>query len=396
MPIVIIGAGVTGLSTAYHLKRLGAEQVIIVEKDRVGSGSSRRAAGITTGLLWTDTGVKARKIATKWFRRLSDQLEGYQYYNDHGCLNLLNPELWEQRVKLLELYDRHEAPYQILDRTEMRRRWPQINPPSDFVGLHDPLGGFSEPPHYLESMERHLRSAGVKFLEGATVSDFVRKGERIAAVVVGEETIPTGAVVSTTYAWTLPLLDRLGVRLPAKTFLHQRFVSNVCGFKVSIPPINADPFFGYIRPTFDNRLLLGIETPDVNEVKVTDFAFSMNSLEVNWDLVPGAVERFSDFFPAISDLSWETAEVGLLSFSMDGEPIVGQVADLANLFAGFSFHSGGFSYNTASGLFLAELALGRSTSIDLQAFSPNRFDPSETDSYLESTIPQRNAVRRRH
>ena len=61
--VIIVGAGVTGLSTAYHLARRGARRVLVLEKGRVGAGSSSRAAGIITGLLWSETGVLARAFA---------------------------------------------------------------------------------------------------------------------------------------------------------------------------------------------------------------------------------------------------------------------------------------------------------------------------------------------
>src|SRR5262245_27154550 len=111
---VIVGAGVTGLSTAYHLKRQGFGNVTILEKDSVGAGSSSRAGGISTGLLWSPTGVLARKMALRLFRELSFELPGYQFHNEHGCLGLFSPELWPAREALLPLYDELDVPYQKL------------------------------------------------------------------------------------------------------------------------------------------------------------------------------------------------------------------------------------------------------------------------------------------
>ena len=108
------------------------------------------------------------------------------------------------------------------------------------------------------------------------------------------------------------------------------------------------------------------------------------------------VARFGDFVPGLETVEWESKRVGLISFSMDGEPILGPFGDVENLFVGVCFHSGGFSYNPASGYYLAEFVARGRTSIDLGAFSPDRFTPAETADYLKSTVPQRNAARRRH
>src|SRR6185312_15654787 len=65
--VVIIGGGVIGLSTAYQLARRKYGRIVLVEKGALGDGSSSRAAGIGTGLLWSETGVKARKISMRLF-----------------------------------------------------------------------------------------------------------------------------------------------------------------------------------------------------------------------------------------------------------------------------------------------------------------------------------------
>ena len=99
--IVIVGGGVIGLSTAYQLARRKAGRVVLLEKGAVGDGSSSRAAGITTGLLWSETGIRARKIGLDIFRQLSDELDGYTYHDEHGCLNLFSPDMWRGREPLL-------------------------------------------------------------------------------------------------------------------------------------------------------------------------------------------------------------------------------------------------------------------------------------------------------
>src|SRR5205085_724984 len=135
---IIIGGGVIGLSAAYHLARKKFGRIIVLEKGAIGDGSSSRAAGITTGLLWSETGVRARKKAIELFEQFSQELGGYRYHNEHGCLNLFSPELWPARAALLPLYERLHAPYEILDAAQMRNRWPCLHPPDDYIGLHDP------------------------------------------------------------------------------------------------------------------------------------------------------------------------------------------------------------------------------------------------------------------
>jgi len=208
--------------------------------------------------------------------------------------------------------------------------------------------------------------------------------------------IAAEAVVSTVHVWSLPLLKGLGLRLPIKHFVHQRYVSAPFENPFAFPPVNADSFGGYIRPAMGNRLLLGIETSDREEWRVDSTDFRMTECTAPHDLCAGAVDRFSELIPALTQAKWESEKVGLISFSMDGEPILGPVAELPGLFLGVSFHSGGFSYNTVAGLLLAELVAEGKTFMDISAFSPNRFSRADVEAHLSATVTQRHAVRRRH
>jgi glycine/D-amino acid oxidase-like deaminating enzyme len=208
--------------------------------------------------------------------------------------------------------------------------------------------------------------------------------------------IEADAVVSTVHVWSLPLFKEIGLKLPIKHFVHQRFCSAPFATPFCFPPVNADPFGGYIRPAAGTRLLLGVETSEREEWRVDSTDFRMNECSAPEGVCSAAVERFSEFIPAVTKTKWESAKAGLISFSMDGEPVLGPVAELPGLFLGVSFHSGGFSYNPVAGLLLAELVADGKTFMDISAFSPDRFSREQIEAHLSTTVTQSQAVRRRH
>ena len=113
---IVIGGGAIGLNTAYQLARKQAGSVILLEKGQVGDGSSSRAGGIITGLLWSETGVLARLISLRLYQELTADLERYGYrFQNVGCLNLFDPSSWPQREELLPLYDRLDFAYEVFD-----------------------------------------------------------------------------------------------------------------------------------------------------------------------------------------------------------------------------------------------------------------------------------------
>lgn len=393
---LIVGGGVTGLSTAYHLARRGYGRVIVVDKDGLGAGSSRRAAGITTGLLWSETGVRARKISVQLFAELSKTLPGYHYHAEEGCLNLFTPEAWPARAALLPLYDRLGAPYAVLTAGEVRARWPALRVPDGFVGLHDPVGGYSEPPEYVRALAEAAVAAGVEIRVPVKVTGWIFDGARLAGAMTTAGEIRADVVVSAAYAWTGPLLQGLGLALPVKAFVHQRYVSAPLAAPLRFPAVNADPWGGYVRPAAGGRVLMGVETADRNEHRVTSADFRLAELAAPEGLRERAQADLASLLPALTGVRWEQEDVGLICFSMDGEPVVGPVSAVPGLFVGAAFHSGGFSYNPAVGWLLAEWVQEGRPSLDLTAFSPDRFVAAAAADYLATTVPQRQAVRRRH
>ncbi len=394
---VIVGAGVTGLSTAYHLARKSYGEITVIEKGRVGDGASSRAAGIITGLLWSETGVRARKISLTRFRELSDELDGYEF-QDVGCLNLFDAASWPERERLLPLYDRLGVEYEIMDREEMAAAWPDLVLAGEPVGLFDPLGGYSEPDHYLPALAEGCRALGVRIREGCMITDFITDSGRMAGVVAAGERIEADAVVSTVHVWTLKVLESIGLQLPLKSFVHQRYVTAPLPSPVRIPAVNANPYGGYLRPAYGQRLLAGIENPSAPEFHVPDRSFEMSAIApppgldaaARDDLLPlvpkAAGADLADRTARTTRTGWEIEKAGLLSFSRDGEPVLGPVNRFPGLYVGVAFHSGGFAYNPAAGVLLAGCVADGRPEIDIEDFSPNRFDPDETDAYNRTMI----------
>lgn len=396
---IIIGGGVIGLSTAYQLARKSFGRVILLEKGPVGDGSSTRAGGIITGLLWSETGVLARKISLALYRGLSEDLPGYRF-GDVGCLNLFDPPAWPERQRLLPLYDRLGAPYEILDAAEMRHRWSELTPAESDIGLLDPLGGYSEPEEYVPALAQRCRELGVEIREDTQVTGFVQRGGRIVGVTTADGTVEGDAVICTVHTWTQHLLTQLGWPPPFKAFVHQRYVSTPLSSDPSaaihLPAINANPYNGYIRPARGHRLLAGGETGWREEFRTPSPTFRMTALTAPPSVQEKLAADLTPLVPALARTRWETEKVGLIAFALDGEPLLGPLAQLPGLFLGCAFHSGGFAYNPAAGLLLAEFVADGRTQIDVSAFAPDRFAPGEAADYLAMTVAQEAAVRRRH
>jgi glycine/D-amino acid oxidase-like deaminating enzyme len=311
-------------------------------------------------------------------------------------LNLFDRQSWREREQLLPLYKRLDAPFEIIDPGEIRRRWPELRPAGDYVGLFDPMGGYSEPDHYLPALTKKNLELGVEIREHQRVEEILIRNGRVAGVKTAEGLIEAEVLVCTVYAWTRNLLEPLGLRIPIKAFVHQRYTTKPLAEPVAIPAINANPLGGYIRPAYGNRLLAGIETLEREEYVVPSTQFHMAELSAPAQLKEELRQKFVPFLPVLGNASWETEKVGLITYSLDGEPILGPMAELPGFYIGVAFHSGGFAYNPVAGSLLAEFVTNERTSIDVSAFSPDRFDSMDAERYLSTLVAQKDSFRRRH
>lgn len=391
---IVVGGGVIGLNTAYQLARKPFHKVILLEKGQVGDGASSRAGGIITGLLWTEVGVLARRVSLRLYQELSAELARYGYcFQNVGCLNLFDGSLWAQREALLPLYDRLDFPYEILDTDEMGRRWPDLVPAADHIGLYDPLGGYSEPHEFVPALARRCRDLGVEIHENVRVRGLQIENGRAVGVETGMGMLAGDVVICTVHVWTRAFMAQFGLQLPVKSFVHQRYVSTELPGPVAIPAINANPQGGYIRParlgTGDFRLLAGGETEEQVEYLVDDLAFHMSALSAPASVPADLSANLTPLLPKLAGTRWETEQVGLISFSGDGEPILGSLPQLPGLVFGTAFHSGGFAYSPVAGLLLAELAAGEKTSIDISSFAPDRFSVDDPDAMQAPAMGRR-------
>ena len=155
--VVIVGAGIVGLSTAFHLAEKGVERIVVVDKGKVGDGSSIRAGGIVTMLQSDEASIRARSRSLDIFERFSKILDGYTFHQV-GCLNLSRPEEFAAAAPLRELQASLGARFEVLKGSELEDRFPDMRTTDDDYGVLDLRGGYSEPHQYVRRWPRKYES----------------------------------------------------------------------------------------------------------------------------------------------------------------------------------------------------------------------------------------------
>ena len=393
--VVVIGAGVTGLSTAFHLREKGVERVVVIDKGTVGGGSSLQSGGIITMLLDAESVIKARGISIDLFERFGRILDGYQFHQV-GCLNLFTTEALVNVSKNWDLQRNLGARFEVLDSKEITERFPDLDAKDGEHGVLDLRGGYSEPHKYIPALRAKLEDMGVEFRENEKVIGFDISDDKVRGVITSEGTIQSDASVCAVNAWANHVLSMAGFKIPFKNFVHERFVTKPLIEPVRVPAVNDHILNAYIRPTDDNRLLLGSGNHDSPPFEMNGSDFGVDELEPDPRALPYLKEHISKRTPSLSNIEWDYHTVGLISLAYDVKPVIGPVPGVAGLYVGTNFHSGGFAYNPSSGLLIAEHVVEGKTRFNTDVYSPSRFEHVDVDEFLSEPVMHNSMGRVRH
>ena len=275
--------------------------------------------------------------------------------------------------------------FDVLRGAEISERFPDLQANETDNGVLDDRSGFSEPHRYIPALKAKLKDMGVDIRENERVIGFELRGGRVRGVVTDAVTVEVDATVCAVNAWTNHLLPLVGVRIPYKNFVHERFVTKPFSEPPRLPAVNDHILDCRVRPTDDNRLLV-CTSIDVGSHEMRGPEFDVGELEPHPDALPFIEENLVRRPALLEGAQWDYHTVGLISLAHDVKPVIGPEPGVKGLYVGAHFHSGGFAYNPVSGLLLAEHVVDRGTRIETEMYSPNRFGSVDTDAFLSSPV----------
>ena len=399
--VAIIGGGVIGMSTAFHLAEKGVGKITVIDKGYIGGGSSLQAAGIVTSLEWNETAIRARLKTLDNFERFSQILEGYSFHQV-GCLNLSSEEDYITDKDLRDLQISLGSKVEVLQGEQLTDRFSDVIANHNEYGVLDLRGGYSEPHRYVPALQKKIKDMGVQIREYEEVVGFDLEGSQVKGIVTRSSVTEKetkekfDVVICAVNAWINHLLSLVDFQIPMKNFIHERFVTKPFDTKLNLPAINDRVVEGYIRPTEDNRLLVGTDSHNPENFSMPNQQFTVNQLSPDPRALPFLQEGFKSRVPIIEDAVWDYHTVGLISITRDATPVIGPVPGISGLFVGSNFHSGGFAYNPVAGQLIAEHVVDGETSIDSKRYLPERFKGFDTESYLQNNFTIEGMKFKRH
>jgi sarcosine oxidase subunit beta len=365
--VVIVGGGVMGASTAYHLARAGCTNVVVLESaEMFGMGSTGLNAGGIRYQFATPVNIELSKLSIAMMERFAVEMDQPLGIKRCGYLFLLDNDAdIEQFRRNVALQNAHDVPSEIVDVDTIRRLAPEIELSGIRAASWCPRDGLVDPHGLLQGYVSNARRLGVTLRTGAAVTAIDDTAGRWRVTAADGATYTTPNVVIAAGAWSASIGALCGVDLPIQPIRRQIAVTE------PMPELRADfPFvIDFSRALYfhreGNAILTGMsnrdETPGF-DTRVDD-AWTMVHLE-------NALERM----PLLGDLGIAAEWAGLYEVTPDDQPILGRLPDADGLFvcAGFSGH--GLMHGPAAGLLMTEEILsGRAATIDIDPLRYARF-----------------------
>ena len=355
--VVIVGGGVIGCSIAYHLAKIGWNDVVLLERKQLTSGTTWHAAGLVGQLRPSINMTKLAKYTGELYRGLEAETGQATGYRQCGSISMAtNAERFEELKRSASMAKVFDLPVHVLGPEAIKALYPIANVDDVVGGIHIPSDGYANAVDITQALAKGARAGGVRIIENTKVTRIRQDGERVTGVETAEGRIDADYVVLCGGMWTRDLAASIGVTAPLQACEHYYVLfEGVEGLTPDLPVLRDYDYCAYYK--YDaGKLLVGAFEPHARPWGVDgiseDFCFD----EIAGD--------FAHFEPVLVDAmrrvpALETAGIkkffcGPESFTPDVRYHLGESAELKNCFVAAGLNSIGLQSAGGVGKVMAE------------------------------------------
>ena len=380
--IVVIGGGIIGCSTAYHLARDHKADVVLLEQGKLTSGSTWHAAGLVGQLRSSASITQVLKYSVDLYKTLASETGLETGWKMTGCLRLAcNEDRWTEYKRLATTAGSFGMDMHLLSPSEVKAMWP-LMATDDLVGASFlPTDGQASPSDITQSLAKGARLHGAKILEGVGVTGFTMDGDRITHVETTDGVIACDMVVNCAGQWARQVGAMAGINVPLQPVKHQYIITEeVPGLAKDAPTIRDPDRLTYFKEEVGGLVMGGYEK---NPIPWTmgdvpnDFEFQL--FEDDWDHFEQHLVQAIERVPALETVGVKQMINGPESFTPDGNFILGRAPECANMYVGAGFNAFGIASGGGAGWVLAQWVMDGEAPLDLWTVDIRRFSSLHED-----------------
>jgi glycine cleavage system aminomethyltransferase T/glycine/D-amino acid oxidase-like deaminating enzyme len=390
--IVVIGGGIMGSSTAYHLALNGETDVVVLERSKLTSGTTWHAAGQVRALRPSANFTRLIRYSIDLYSRLEAETGQSTGWNQTGSLSLAtNPDrltALERQISLGKVFGLDAHPVSVAEAAQL---WPLART-DDLVGaVFSPSDGRVNPSDTTAALVKGARSRGVRFFEDTPVTGFEKTNGRVSAVITERGRIRCEAAVICSGLWSRQVAALAGAPAPLYACEHFYMLTKpIDGIDRHFPTLSDQDGYLYIRDEVGG-ILAGCFEPNAKALPLENLPkdFSFDLLNEDWDhfepMMLNAIHRV----PALEHAQVRMLLNGPESFTLDGNFMIGESPYVDGLFLGCGFNSVGIASSGGAGRALAEWILQGEPTMDLWEVDVRRFSAFQNNlRALHERIPE--------
>ncbi|BCH27441.1 GcvT family protein [Mesorhizobium sp. L-8-3] len=380
--IVVIGGGIIGCSTAYHLARDHKADVVILEQGRLTSGSTWHAAGLVGQLRSSASITRVLKYSVDLYKRLDAETGLATGWKMTGCLRLAtNQDRWTEFRRLATTARSFGMDMELLSPAEVKRMWPLMEV-GDLVGASWlPTDGQASPSDITQSLAKGARMHGARLFEGVRVTGFAMKDGRITAVKTTRGDIACEKVVNCAGQWARQVGAMAGINVPLQPVKHQYIITErIDGLATDAPTIRDPDRRTYFKEEVGGLVMGGYE-PDPQAWTTGDVPddWEFRLFDDDFDHFEQHMTQAIERIPALAQAGVKQMINGPESFTPDGNFILGSAPECANMFVGAGFNAFGIASGGGAGWVLAQWVVDGEAPLDLWVVDLRRFSNLHRD-----------------
>lgn len=355
--VVIIGGGVVGCATAYHLTKLGVKDVVLLERRNLTCGTTWAAAGLVVTLRGTPEMVRMTRHGYELYRELQRETGQSTGFIQTGTINIATNEHRKHELeRLASLAEGFGVVNQRIDMDELKERWPLINTEDVLSAYYMPNDAVVNPVDTAMSMAAGARQGGAQIFEETEVSDFELKNGQVVRIKTNRGDLTCEFTVVCAGMWSRDLGRKLGISLPLHACHHMHFITQPIEGTYKGMPILRDQDGGlYFREEVGGLLIGAFEygaLPYGTRGIAADWCFKELPLDMDHlePLMKNALKRVPALETAQVRHFANTAE----SFTPDNMYLIGEVPGMKKLYTACGMNSSGVLCGAGVGKKVAE------------------------------------------
>jgi len=375
--VVVIGGGIIGCSVAYHLAEMGCNDVVLLERDQLTSGTTWHAAGLmTTFGSGSETLLEIRRHSMELYKRLEEETGQATGFKPVGFIEVAAGDDRLQEYRRIAAFNRlHGIDIHELSAAEVKELFPFAQVDDISAGFYAEHDGRINPVDVTMALAKGARMRGVRIMQNTPVTGVLTRNGTVTGVRTGKGEIRAEIVVNCAGMWARQLGEQSGVTIPNQAAEHYYLITDeINGISADLPVLEDPSVNAYFREE-TGGLMIGLFEPDCAPWRVEGIPddFSFGEIDPDWDRLTPFLEKAMARVPISMETGIRKFFCGPESFTPDLAPVIGEAPELRNYFVAAGLNSVGIITGGGYGRVLAHWILNGRPDVDVTGINIDRF-----------------------